>query len=47
MIEIFALLVSVQAGLPAIVHEVECAIEPPSNCFDTDFDEDYRSFPLS
>lgn len=43
----FELLLSVQAGLPAIIHEEECDAEPPSNLFDTDFDEDCKVLPCS
>ncbi len=43
----FELLLSFQAGLPAIIHEEECDAEPPSNLFDTDFDEDCKILPCS
>jgi hypothetical protein len=43
----FELLLSFQAGLPAIIHEEEYDTEPPSNLFDTDFDEDCKSLPPS
>ncbi|KAI9818019.1 MAG: hypothetical protein M1827_000643 [Pycnora praestabilis] len=46
-IQTFDLLLSFQAGLPTIVHEEDCDVEPPSNLFDTDFDEDYTSLPPS
>lgn len=47
IIEAFDLLLSAQAGLPAIIHEEECDTEPPSNLFDTDFDEDCNVLPPS
>lgn len=47
IVEIFDLLFSFQAGLPAIIHEEECDTEPPSNLFDTDFDENCRALPPS
>ena len=45
--ETFDLLLSFQAGLPAIIHEDEYDTEPPSNLFDTDFDEDSEALPPS
>lgn len=45
--EIFDLLFSFQAGLPAIIHEEETDTEPPSNLFDSDFDEDCITLPPS
>ena len=47
ILEAFDLLLSFQAGLPAIIHEEECDTEPPSNLFDTDFDEDCKALPPS
>lgn len=47
ILESFELLLSFQAGLPAIVHEEDCDAEPPSNLFDTDFDEDCKVLPYS
>lgn len=47
ILEAFDLLLSFQAGLPAIIHEEECDTEPPSNLFDTDFDEDCKVLPPS
>ena len=41
------LLLSSTAGLPAIIHEDDCDSRPPSNLFDTDFDEDCESLPSS
>lgn len=47
ILEAFDLLLSFQAGLPAIFHEEECDTEPPSNLFDADFDEDCKALPPS
>ncbi|CAD6582521.1 MAG: hypothetical protein ASARMPREDX12_000968 [Alectoria sarmentosa] len=47
ILEAFDLLLSFQAGLPAIIHEEECDTEPPRNLFDTDFDEDCKALPPS
>ena len=47
ILEAFDLLLSFQAGLPAIIHEEECDTEPPSNLLDTDFDEDCKALPPS
>lgn len=47
MIESFDLLLSFQAGLPAVIHEEDCDTQPPSNLFDTDFDEDCKVIPPS
>jgi len=47
VVEIFYLLFSFQAGLPAIIHEDETDTEPPSNLLDSDFDEDCKSLPPS
>ncbi|KAL9127419.1 MAG: hypothetical protein Q9175_007737, partial [Cornicularia normoerica] len=47
ILEAFDLLLSFQAGLPAVIHEEECDTAPPSNLFDTDFDEDCKALPLS
>ena len=46
-VEIFDLLFAFQAGLPAIIHEEECDVEPPRNLFDTDFAEDCKTLPPS
>ncbi|KAI9743488.1 MAG: hypothetical protein M1818_002801 [Claussenomyces sp. TS43310] len=47
VVEAYDLLLSSQAGLPAIIHEEECDTESPSNLFDTDFDEDCKALPTS
>ena len=47
ILEAFDLLLSFQAGVPAIIHEEECDTDPPSNLFDTDFEEDCKSLPSS
>lgn len=47
ILEAFDLLLSFQAGLPAILHEEECDTEPPRNLFDADFDEDCKALPPS
>ena len=47
ILEAFDLLLSFQAGLPALIQEDECDTEPPSNLFDTDFDEDCKALPPS
>jgi hypothetical protein len=47
VVETFDLLLSFQAGLPAIIHEEECDTEPPRNLFDEDFDEDCKVLPPS
>ncbi len=47
ILEAFDLLLSFQAGLPAIIHEEECDTEAPGNLFDTDFDEDCKALPPS
>ena len=47
LVEIFDLLFAFQAGLPSIIHEEECDVEPPSNLFDTDFAEDCKELPPS
>ncbi|PMD21121.1 hypothetical protein NA56DRAFT_659131 [Hyaloscypha hepaticicola] len=39
-VETFDLLLSFQAGLPPIINEEECDIDPPRNLSDEDFDED-------
>lgn len=39
MIKNLETLVSFQIGLPATIHDEECDTAPPSNLFDTDFDE--------
>lgn len=46
-VETFELLLSYQAGLPAIIHEEECDVEPPRNLLDSDFDEDCKALPPS
>lgn len=47
ILEAFDLLLSFQAGVPAIIHEEECDTDPPGNLFDTDFEEDCKSLPAS
>ncbi|KAF6241377.1 hypothetical protein HO173_000087 [Letharia columbiana] len=47
ILEAFDLLLSFQAGLPTVIYEEECDTEPPSNLFDTDFDEDCKALPPS
>ena len=47
MAKAFDHLLSSTAGLPAIIHEDECDTGPPSNLFDTDFDEDCEAVPPS
>ena len=47
IVETFDLLLSSQAGLPAVIHEDEYDTQPPSNLFDTDFDEDSNVLPPS
>lgn len=47
ILEAFDLLLSFQAGLPAVIREEECDTEPPGNLFDTDFDEDCKALPPS
>lgn len=44
-VQMFDLLLAFQAGLPAIIHEDECDIEPPKNLLDADFDEFLPQFP--
>ncbi|KIW62391.1 hypothetical protein PV04_10571 [Phialophora macrospora] len=46
-VQTFELLLSFQAGLPAIIHEQVCDTEPPRNLFDDDFDESSASIPPS
>jgi hypothetical protein len=46
-VQTFELLLSFQAGLPAIIHEDVCDTEPPSNLYDLDFDEHSSSLPPS
>lgn len=41
------ILLSFQAGLPAIIHEDECDTEVPRNLFDADFGEDCKTVPPS
>lgn len=43
----FDILLSSQTGLPAILHQEECDTEPPSNLFDSDFDQDCKTIPSS
>ncbi|OAL21954.1 hypothetical protein AYO22_07551 [Fonsecaea multimorphosa] len=43
----FELLLSFQAGLPAIIHEEDCDTKPPGNLFDEDFDESSTAIPPS
>lgn len=48
VVEAFDLLLSFQAGLPAIIHnEEECDTELPRNLFDEDFDETCEVLPSS
>ncbi|KAL6720764.1 hypothetical protein ACLMJK_002689 [Lecanora helva] len=47
IVETFDLLLSSQAGLPAIIHEEEYDTRPPSNLFDEDFDEKCEALPSS
>ena len=47
ILEAFDLLLSFQAGLPAMIQEEECDTDPPGNLFDTDFDEDCKTIPPS
>lgn len=47
ILEAFDLLLSFQAGMPAMVHEEECDTDPPGNLFDTDFNEDCKEIPPS
>ena len=47
ILEAFDLLLSFQAGVPAMIHEEECDTDPPSNLFDTDFEEDCKCLPSS
>ena len=47
LVQTFDLLLSSQAGLPAIITEESCDIDPPSNLFDSDFDEDTIVLPPS
>lgn len=46
-VETFHLLLSFQAGLPPIINEEECDIDPPRNLSDEDFDEDCTELPPS
>lgn len=46
-VEAMDLLLSFQAGLPPIMNEMICDTGPPSNIFDTDFDEDCQALPHS
>jgi len=47
LVETFDLLLSFQAGLPPIINEEECDIDPPRNLSDEDFDEDCTELPPS
>ena len=47
LLETFDSLFSFQAGLPAIVNEADCDVDPPRNLFDEDFDEDCEVIPPS
>ena len=47
IIEAFDLLLSFQAGLPAMIQEEDCDTEPPRNLADADFDEDCKVLPPS
>ena len=47
ILETFDLLLSSQAGLPAIIHDEEYDTEPPSNLYDEDFDENCETLPPS
>ncbi|KIW22385.1 uncharacterized protein PV07_12275 [Cladophialophora immunda] len=46
-VQTFELLLSFQAGLPAIIHEEGCDTAPPGNLFDEDFDEFSTAIPPS
>ncbi|OAL39228.1 hypothetical protein AYO20_01546 [Fonsecaea nubica] len=46
-VQTFELLLSFQAGLPAIIHEEDCDTAPPGNLFDEDFDEYSTTIPPS
>ena len=46
-LETFDNLLSFQAGLPAIINEADCDVEPPRNLFDEDFDEHSAVIPPS
>lgn len=45
VVEALDLLLSFQVGLPPIIHEEDCDTGPPTNLFDTDFDQDCKSLP--
>ncbi len=47
LVEKFDFLLSFQAGLPHIINEEECDIDPPRNLSDKDFDEDCTELPPS
>ena len=47
MLEAFDILLSLQAGLPAIIQENECDTDSPRNLFDEDFDENCKVLPPS
>lgn len=47
LIQAFELLLSFQAGLPAILHEEFCDVESPRNLLDEDFDEFCATLPPS
>jgi len=46
-VEALDFLLSFQAGLPPAIPDEVCDTEPPSNLFDTDFDEDCEALPPS
>ena len=47
ILEAFDLLLSFQAGLPAMIREEECDTDPPGNLFDADLEEDCKVVPPS
>ena len=47
LVEIFDPSFAFQAGLPSIIREEECDVEPPRNLFDTDSAEDCKELPPS
>ena len=47
IVDTFELLLFFQVGLPAIIHKMESDTKPPSNLFDTDFDENCKALPSS
>ncbi|KAL1296883.1 hypothetical protein AAFC00_004498 [Neodothiora populina] len=46
-VQTFDLILSFSAGLPAMIREEECDVDPPSNLWDSDFDEDCEVLPPS